>query len=255
MVFLLDHLHLNSTEAEKGQPNTTVCTFSVDGRSEALTNTKLILRKILWEMLSKRHELIHHAVRHFDEFSPWSPPRLWRVFRGIMTDPSATDSLFLLDGLDECKERMRNDFLSNLALCFKDGEASSLKTITIILSSRSGLINRGPEFKDFATYLKLDEDRSLRQLIQKDIENYFRMTLSELLGSHWKDEDEIAIIAKSIADRSEGSFLWTALIMERAQKQFYGDIRHLEQILMECPPNLMASTINPCKDWITIRLK
>ena len=238
MFFLKDRLWTLPKENKKGHTILTVCSFFCDSRSEALTDMGLILRKILWDMLSKRHDLIHHAVAQFDKFSAWSRERFWRVFQAVLTDPKAKNTLILVDGLDECSASMRNDFLSRLASCYKGLQASSCSTINVILSSRSGVIDHEPEFKDLSTYLRLDEDRSLRQFIHMDIEKYVGAILSKMLYNNRNDEGQIALLAISIADRSEGSFLWAALVMERAQEQFCGDIKDLERILTECPPKL-----------------
>ena len=62
--------------------------------------------------------------------------------------------------------------------------------------------------------------------------------LSNMLYNNRKDEGEIALLAISIVDRLEGSFLWAALVVERAQEHFCGDVKDLERIVTERPPKL-----------------
>ena len=199
---------------------------------------RLLLRKIMWEMLSKRHDLIRHVGPYYDETSQWSLENLWRVFQSIMADPEASDTVILVDGLDECREPVRNNFFSRLASCFKEIQASSRKTINFVFSSRSVVIRQTPEMNDLSKYLRLDEDRSLRKIIHTEIENYVATNLSRLIQSGDSREELTATWANSIATQAEGSFLWAALVMERAQEEYYGNNENLERILAECPPKL-----------------
>lgn len=237
MLFLKDRLRLPRADKEN-QANLNLCSFFCDSRSEVLTNTRLVVRNILWEMLSKRHGLLRHATPYHDEFSPWSLDKLWRVFQAAMADPKASDTIILVDGLDECSAVMRDRFFSGLISCFDSTQASSGKTITFVLTSRSGIIDQRPEMKGLSTYLKLDEDRSLRGFIHTDIKNYVGAILARLYRNQNKDEGQIASLATSIAKRSEGSFLWAVLVMEMAEKQVYGNDEDLKRVLAECPPKL-----------------
>ena len=149
-----------------------------------------------------------------------------------MTDPKVNSTFILVDGLDECSATIRNDFLSRLASCYQGLQASFCSNVNVILSSRSIY---EPEFNDLSTYLLLDEDHSLRRFVHMDIEKYVRTILSKSYYNHCNDKGRIALLAKSIADRSDGSFLWAVLVMERAQNQGCNSDKDLERILSECP--------------------
>lgn len=201
-------------------------------------DVKLVLRKILWEMLSKRRDLIYHAAPLYDEFSPWSLDKLWKVFEAIMTDPSANDIIIFVDGLDESSESTRDRFLSRVTSLFNGLTVLPRRTINFVLSSRPGAVDQRPEMRDLSTNLKLEDDSSSRKSIHADIQIYVETILARLYSNYGQGKGKTSSLAASIAARSEGSFLWATLVMERVQREFDGNEKILKQILAQCPPKL-----------------
>ena len=239
MSFLHDRLRVSHEPAEKHQTNLTLCSFFCNSRSEASTDARLALRRILWELLSKRHDLISHATPYFDEYSQWSLETLWRVLEAVMTDSKAREIVVIMDGLDECSNLMKSNFFDRLASCLEHLRSLSRTTIRFVLSSRSVTAEERPELHSLSTSLRLDENRSVRTRVHQDIERYVQSILARLYRQYRINEDRIPTIAGYIATRSEGSFLWAVLVMEEAERQFYsGNEEHLTKILEECPSKL-----------------
>ena len=78
MCFLKNRLWMPPNENKRDRIIPTVCSYFFDARSEVLSDVRLVLRKILWDILSKRHDLmlmlfnsltrfLHGPVRDFGE--------------------------------------------------------------------------------------------------------------------------------------------------------------------------------------------
>ncbi|CAD6581928.1 MAG: hypothetical protein ASARMPRED_000737 [Alectoria sarmentosa] len=206
-----------------------------------LANATAILHGLVWDIVSQRHDLIHHALRHYNSSRAWTYLNLWRVFQGILNDPHTSSVYVIIDALDECDRKDRVNLLRDLGkyLENKSNTAANCR-INFVLSSRPAIIGILPGLKAKPSYLELDQDPDLIQHMATDIR---RFVLDDLLSdnqfSSRHDPDgsvRLEALADKIATKSDGSFLWASLILKDLHAiSFIGEV---EDFISKCPPDL-----------------
>lgn len=219
-----------------------ICSFFCDGTNKELTNATAILQGLEWDLISKRKDPIHHALRESQSSQPWSYIQLWRTFQAILDDPRVRGVCVIIDALDECNRKERLGLLRDLGNILQDRSKADRSPINIIVSSRSSIARILPELEAHVSYFKLDQDTTLPQHVTADIR---RFALEEFLSgsqvSSRKDPNrgvKVEALADMIATRSEGSFLWASLVLEELHARSYIKNRDVEDFVLTCPPDL-----------------
>lgn len=222
----------------------TVCSFFCDERNKNFAKGTAILQGLVWDIVSQRHDLIHHALKNFRSPLLWSRNQLWRILQAILNDPKLRGACILIDALDECERKERHDLLKDLAEYLGKRSKGSYHQINIIVSSRPSTIETSPELEAHSLYFKLDQDMVLREHVGADIQ---RFVLEDLLGNGQfcsrDDPDRLVKLTKwanTIATKSEGSFLWASLVLEELHRRSLIKLGDFEVFISECPSDLGA---------------
>ena len=217
-----------------------ICSFFCDHRNKDLANATVILQGLVWDIVSQRRDLIHHALRHYNSSRAWTYLNLWRVFQGILNDPRTSSVYVIIDALDECDRKDRVNLLGDLGKYLENKSNTANCRINFVLSSRPAVIGILPGLKAKPSCLELDQDPDLIQHMATDIR---RFVLDDLLCdnqfSSRHDSDgsvRLEALADKIATKSDGSFLWASLILKDLHAiSFIGEV---EDFISKCPPDL-----------------
>ena len=216
-----------------------VCSFFCNDRNKDFANATVILRGLVWDIVSQRHDLIHHALKAFQSSRPWSYNQLWHILQAILDDPKLRGAYVIIDALDECNRKERLGLLKDLAKYLGERSKASCHPINIVVSSRPSTIGISPELEAYSSYFMLDQDMALRENLVADIQ---RFILEDLLSdgqfSSRDDPDravKLIVLANTIATKSEGSFLWASLILEELHSRSFNQSQRHRSLYFRMP--------------------
>lgn len=244
MSFLKDRMLENDafTNATKNTvaKTSTVCSFFCDDRNKNLTNAAFLLQRLVLDIVSQRHDLLHHALDNYVQSRAWSYGDLWRIFQAILDDPHMSSVIVIIDALDECNKTDRMRLLENLGDYLERRSSNANSQISFVLSGRtSGLL---PILKANTSYLELDQNPVLQKCVTTDIRRFVLHNLMYDDQFSARDDPDSSVkpeaLANTIATKSGGSFLWASLILEILQTKSFFNNRQAEKIISVCPPDL-----------------
>ncbi|KAL9038971.1 MAG: hypothetical protein Q9214_005066 [Letrouitia sp. 1 TL-2023] len=193
----------------------------------------------IWQdLMSWRHDLLHHVLEDI-EYEPsrsWSYTQLLRIFQAVLNDPILGNACVIIDAIDECEWNGRGKLLGDLGNYLQELLRTKHSRVTFVISSHAK-VPPIPVLKTKSTFLTLDEDETLREMITSDIQRYVKASLrsSGRFQTKYESEDEERLEdwTSAIVTKSEGSFLWTALVLDRLLTK---STFELKAIIDECPP-------------------
>ncbi|KAM5354694.1 hypothetical protein ACJ41O_001341 [Fusarium nematophilum] len=114
-LFLLRELETNLLS----QQDTTILFYFVGGQDEKRNTSVSILRGLIFLLLQSRPRLITHLLPDFEYqreslFSQDSLEALWRILETMLKDEITGKVVFLIDGLDECREESLQPLLRKI---------------------------------------------------------------------------------------------------------------------------------------------
>ncbi|KAL8688063.1 MAG: hypothetical protein Q9218_005932 [Villophora microphyllina] len=240
----------------KGAKISTVCGYSCGGISNHSMDGKTLLQGLIHDIIDNRHDLIHHATKTFKRSHPWSYERLFGLLKAILDDPRSKDLCIAIDALDECDDAAK--IHQDLTEYLKKRWEAKRNPVTFIISSTRPTCEEVETSRHLISYLKLDVDKKLQDYITADILQFTRDELKLLLidGRLFPRDDNNKLLkyeslAKLIADKSGGSFLWAALIVRKMKSmKFVGEAPEVtvEQFISTCPSNVQEMYSRTLKD-------
>ena len=239
---LLGHRTAMSNTASNSAEVVNVCSFFCDNRNENLSTATAILRGLIWDLVSWRHDLLHHVLEDMEYklSRPWSYTQLLRIFQAVLNDPILGNACVIIDAIDECEWNGRRTLLGDLGNYLHKLSSTKHSRITFVISSHARL-PPAPKLKMQSTFLALDEDGTLRNHITTDIQSYVKASLRSSGRFQREDGSEdkkrLEDWTSTIVTKSEGSFLWTALVLDRILTKSTFEI---SDIVDECPQGWSA---------------
>lgn len=218
-----------------------VGSFFCDERNRHLANATSILQGLILDIVSQDHELIRHALKHFEASRAWSYKKLWQTFESILDDERLSGICIIIDALDECERKETVKLLGDITTYLRR-KSNPENTITFVLSSTSALTTRLDDLEQHASHFRLDEDEHLQQHIAADIRQFVwddLMSDGDLFSrDNLSRSLSIDMLTNMIVARSEGSFLWTSLVLEEIHAKFFSKLAAVEEFIQKCPLDL-----------------
>lgn len=216
-----------------------VGSFFCEDKYRGSMQAHIILQGLIYDIVSQRRELLDHVIKHFQPYSSWSYPRLGQILTSLLDDPRTDGACVIIDGLDECDINQCRPVLECLASYVGQKSADGKRVVNLIVSSRPALTRQDWGLEVDSTVVRLDEDRSMRDLVIRDIRQF---ATEELLASNLVRKMEptdrqvkLEEMGIAIAAKSEGSFLWASLIVTNMSADSIIEITDLEVYIAECP--------------------
>jgi hypothetical protein len=183
------------------------------------------LRSFLWQILSRKPNLVHHALPMFRDFGSsifLSTDLLWDIFLALIRDKETGHVCCFVDGLDYCEADVRSKVLSKLiaettaAVRVRVDPSRSFKAIVTTLTDQrlADAVNMIPG-SQYISLLDRWEIARRRNALQVAIPFTLRIALKAQgkikISSRDKDKIESYII-----ENTEDDILWASLVFKSA---------------------------------------
>ncbi|KAA8893229.1 hypothetical protein FN846DRAFT_228488 [Sphaerosporella brunnea] len=234
--FLVDQLNRLVSQSELPS---TVCFFFFKDDNEEQKTATFALSALLHQLFKAKTSLIRHAMTEFEgkgEKFTKELGTLWRIFTAATTDPDCGNVICIVDGLDECEDLTRNEFIKSLVSIYTPADRTG-RNLKFILTSRPyGSIES--LFRKLPTIRLKAEDQTLA--INTDIDLVIN-TEVEALGEKWNLPDDVRKdLRDKLVKRADQTFLWVSLILQILQDCPVASKSEFHEALNNLPPNLDA---------------
>ena len=195
---------------------------------------------VLHQLFTQKHVLLRHAIHHFRAHGSrlcTMFSTLWDILEKATTDPKAGKVVCILDALDECEERARNDLIRKLT-DFHSMRGRKAAKLKFLVTSRPYSSIEGTfryEINDMSTISIRGEYES--DQISKEIDlviDYRIQRISRARRVPLKPEVQSALLGKlkSIPHRT---YLWLHLIFDIIQHSLDSTRPRLESLIDKIP--------------------
>ncbi|KAI3281193.1 hypothetical protein DTO002I6_9925 [Penicillium roqueforti] len=182
---------------------------ATDGRINTAT---AVLRGLIYSLVEKQRSLLSYVRSQYDQAGKqiFEDINAWhavsRIFTNILKDPSMQDTYLIIDALDECKIGLPS------LLDFIVQELSAYPHVKWIVSSRNwpGIEEKlDTAAQTVPISLELNET-----YVSEAVSNFIRHKVGQLAKTKKYDEKTRESIYHYFSLKSQGTFLWVALVCE-----------------------------------------
>ena len=181
-----------------------------------LNRASSVLRGLIYLLISKHKNLIHHLQKPYDEaknqlFEGRNVlSSLWRILLDILQDKSLSTVYLIVDALDECD----NDIFRLLEWIIQK-DTHSLSRVKWLLTSRNiPQIRELLEDNDLShTSLELNSSH-----VSKAVDTFIDTKVTELARQKRYNSELQIFIKDYLLRKAEGTFLWVALVCKELKK-------------------------------------
>lgn len=235
MHFLKTQMQWRGGVFDVGGEIPTICSFFCDDTNKDLVNITRLLQSLVWDIIKDRNDLIHHVVEARKRDRSWSYNNLWLLLQAILDDPRTSNVYVIIDALDECDRKDRQKLLGDLGEYLERRSKTAQRSINLVLSGRPAITGDLRKLNTNPSCLKLDEDPVLAKHIATDIRQF---VLEDLRCDNRFSDDELEALADKIATKSNGYFLWAALVLEDLHRMSYTNTKKFDDFVQKCPQDL-----------------
>ncbi|KAG6361169.1 hypothetical protein INS49_009393 [Diaporthe citri] len=214
------------------QLGTNVSYFLCQGTDKRINTGTGVLRGLLFLLCNQQHSLISHIRSKYDDAGGklFEDPNAWFALSGILDnmlgDPGLRHTCLIVDALDECLPDSRQ-LLVRLIVRM----ANAYPTVKWIVSSRE--LDEFKRHLPEATHLSLE---SRGESIFEAVNAYIDFKVTKLgLGERSLGLSKVKTIADELKEKSEGTFLWIALVCKVLESAHEYEFM---EILQEMPTGL-----------------
>ncbi|KAK7714688.1 hypothetical protein SLS63_011662 [Diaporthe eres] len=212
------------------QSGTNVSYFFCQGTDKRINTATSVLRGLLFLLCNQQHSLISHirdkydgaGGKLFEDTNAWFA--ISGLFDNVLRDSGLRPTYLIVDALDECLPDSRQLLLKLIVRI-----ANACPTVKWIVSSRE-LGEFEPHLRE-ATHLSLE---SRGESVSKAVNSYINSKLTKLEEQHLSLL-ELKTIADELKAKSEGTFLWVAIVCEELESAQEYEVM---EILQEMPMGL-----------------
>jgi NACHT domain-containing protein len=216
MIGIIDELLQQVAKSGKSSATEALSYFLCQGTDSRLNTATTILRGIIYVLASEQPFLISHLRKKYDH----AGRKLFEdsnaffclsdIFRQMVQDPKLTAAYLVVDALDECEEGLPQ--LLDLITWTVSAQSSRIKWI---VSSRNRYdIEQCLGIDDSHTRLSLELNADH---ISHAVDVYVDHKVSQLV-SLWNDKALQEKVRDQMHQKSDGTFLWVALVIEELRK-------------------------------------
>ncbi|GAW19636.1 hypothetical protein ANO14919_091250 [Xylariales sp. No.14919] len=216
-IFLTEELERRCRFSENENLLFYFCSYQDEKRNNAVA----VLRGLMYQLLTKRPNLVTHVLPSFDspkkiEYTLSSVHALCGMLRTLLQDPNLGTVFCILDGLDECDDessRLLSGFFSSIA-------EQNNKGFKLVIVSRPEVFGLDP-----FPLVQLDPDND--GYVNKDIDTFISTRIEELSKIEGFNDEFRAHVKYTLLEKAEGTFLWVGFVMdELSRKRTCTEIQH-----------------------------
>jgi ankyrin repeat protein len=212
--FLIDELRGET------MPPREVCYFFFSDTDGERNNSTSMIRSILHQLFTAQPCLFKYAAREkctkgkriLDQFNT-----LWNIFLSSVADPACANIFFVIDGMDECDQSSRNQFIGALHKASSDTRAlaSSSAALKVFVTSRPLESLRSGPFSPPTISWQAEEEM---ELINNDIALVVRARVGTLAARRQLAQDIQDRLVERLIGNADHTFLWVTLVLEMLER-------------------------------------
>lgn len=237
--FLIDRF--KSSRFQNTLPST-ICFFFFKDDNDEQNNAISAISSILHQLLAATSKFIKHAheqyiikgERLFRELRS-----LWNILLSAATDETSKQVICIIDGLDECQNTSRSEFLQLLSeFCTKSIRQSQARTqLKILLLSRPYIFIEDALHHPLTIRMKMEDESDLTVA---DIELMIKHRIS-IFGNkrNVSKNGQKQLIDRLISSAGQ-TFLWVSLVLADLESSLRTSEATLEKLLDQISANLYA---------------
>ncbi|KAN0085554.1 Quinonprotein alcohol dehydrogenase-like superfamily [Elaphomyces granulatus] len=233
MIGIIDELQQQAARSGKSPVTEVLSYFLCQGTDSRLNTATAIMRGLIYLLASEQPFLISHLRKKddhagrklFEDSSAFYC--LSDIFRQMVQDPKLTAAYLVVDALDECEEGLPQ--LLDLIIWTMSAQSSCIKWI---VSSRNRY--------DIEQRLGIDDSHARLSLelnadhISQAVDVYVDHKVSQLVSLR-NDKTLQEQVRDQIHQKSDGTFLWVALVIEELRQVLGADML---EVLEDMPSGL-----------------
>lgn len=242
---LIDHMHGFSEDFGR------VLYFYCSGEDEARRHPFAILKSWMGQLVAKLDDAVNavmeeakvqQGINEGTVASAADQEYLWMVLKKLLT-PNSRWTL-VIDGFDECLDTSILISKYNTKPCTKSHFIQALANAIRGIGARVLLVSRnqpdieaalkGSSMKDTATLVLIDHGIT-KEDTRQDLSSYAQIIFENKLGM----DDTLSAMADDAADKSDGMFLWIALLNNNLQEG--ATLQAVEDLLKETPSEIRGA--------------
>ena len=217
-----------------------VCSFFCSDENKNQGDAKAILRSLIFQILVERRDLIGHVKREllYDKDGVHllkSYPILWSIFSSMACDVRLGPTSIIIDALDECEEKGRDEFLENIANLIFRLRTMTSHCVRFLVTSR-------PYLTITECFTKCEPRRLLLEERQKEIDADLRLVIGqrvEKLARRTNAKQEtINMLERSLIENADRTFLWVKLALHILDEELLTAPGDFQRILKDLPRHL-----------------
>jgi ankyrin repeat protein len=230
-------------ELRSDADDSTVCYFFFkdnDGQNGLATG----LCALLHQLFQQQPHLLQHAVPAWNRDGSklqQETDELWRILLAATSDVAARDTICVLDALDECRDRDRNDLIAKLARFHEDARSRGPRQswLKFIVTSRPyDDIQRGFEqIPSSLPAIRLRGEQENDQ-IHTEINSVIHVRVSQLANELRLRESTSVYIEQTLLAMKHRTYLWLHLAIDDIRKTLQDSLRPDEEPVKSVPSSV-----------------
>lgn len=225
LIGIINELLQKEAQSKQSSDGVTLSYFLCQGTDSRLNNATAILRGIIYLLIIQQPSLVSHLrekhdhagrrlFEHADAFFSLS-----EVLHRMLQNPRLNTVYFIVDALDECEFGLPHflDFITQTA-------SDQLARVKWLVSSRNRYdIEQRFRHDDLYTNLSLELNA---KNISQAVDVYVNQKVSDIVSL--KDDQVLQErVSGQLRRKSDGTFLWVALVIDKLRDVLGGDILEL----------------------------
>ncbi|PHH54594.1 Vegetative incompatibility protein HET-E-1 [Ceratocystis fimbriata CBS 114723] len=214
------------------EESVTLSYFFCQATNNRLNTATSVLRGLIYHLANCNPQLIKHVREKYDRKknlikneAPWHD--LCEILTAMVNDPSLSNVILIVDGLDECSVDRPNllEFITKPSLAKWIVSSRNWPDIEETLNNAEQKVK---------IHLELNQDS-----VSAAVDSYINFKVDELVQKKDYDNNTKMAILKYLKANSNGTFLWVALVYHELSNS-KARKRHILDTLKSLPPGLDA---------------
>lgn len=229
-------------------PSASICYFFFKGNSEQ-NSLATALCAILHQLFTLQPNLITHAVPAFERNGfqlQTEIDELWRILLASAADPTFSNTICILDALDEIPSAGQQSLISKLQLFYHQAHATTNQRgwLKFLVTSRpyEEIEDMFDPFTDLPPGIRLCGETSIDQ-IRDEVGLVIQMKVSELARTLKLGLETKNLLQKWLLEMEHRTYLWLTFAINDIRVAFQNSLRPSMEILQSIPSSVQEAYI------------
>ncbi|KAL9052087.1 MAG: hypothetical protein Q9162_005604 [Coniocarpon cinnabarinum] len=245
LAFLTEHLKRERLRQSLEGGQAAVAVYSVFCEAQGPQNCRAtdVLRTLMVQMALRDRGVLQRLRSIFSQRrqkSKYSLISVWQVFEIALRAVKSSTIIIILDALDALEHQSRQKLLDRLWTLSSSGTYTKAvnKSLKLAVSSRpaqSNIFWTSANVGNFGIRLQLE---AIPQGLKQDIAYSIAETFKQLMTAGRLAAEDSSMFHSVIAARSNGSFLWTRLVLHEIESSTFSSLGRVRRLMNNLPSTL-----------------